>query len=69
MINLTKEALPETVKKIEHEKSADEIIISDMQGQIFYCNGLKNNEWTRTPEATKTLEKVSKPYHRRKSQN
>ena len=52
------EALPETVRKIEREKSADEIIISDMQGQIFYRNGLKNNEWIRTPEAVKTLEET-----------
>ena len=50
------EALPETVKKIEDEKSADEIIISDSNGQVFYRNGLKNNEWTRTPEAAKALE-------------
>ena len=52
------EALPEAVRKIEREKSADEIIISDSQGQIFYRNGLKNNEWTRTPEAAKTLEET-----------
>ena len=38
------EALPEAVRKIEREKSADEITISDMQGQIFYRNGLKSNE-------------------------
>ena len=49
------EALPETVKKIEDEKSADEIIISDRHGQIFYRNGLKNNECTRTAEAAKTF--------------
>ena len=52
------EALPETVKKVEDEKSADEIIIADNNGQVFYRNGLKNNEWTRTPEAAKVLEET-----------
>ena len=52
------EALPETVKKIEHEKSADEIIISDSHGQIFYRNGLRNNDWTRMPESAKVLEET-----------
>ena len=51
-------ALPETVKKVEDEKSADEIIIADNNGQVFYRNGLKNNEWTRTPEAAKVLEET-----------
>ena len=50
------EALPETVRQIEVEKSADEIIISDSRGQIFYHNGLKDNEWTQKPEAAKALE-------------
>ena len=49
-------ALPETVRRIEVEKSADEIIISDSRGQIFYHNGLKNNEWTQKAEAAKALE-------------
>lgn len=38
------------------EKSADEIIISDSRGQIFYHNGLKDNEWTQKLEAAKALE-------------
>ena len=50
------EALSEIVRRIEVKKSADEIIISDSRGQIFYHNGLKNNEWTQKPEAAKTLE-------------
>lgn len=49
------EALPETLHEIESEKSADEIIISDSQGQIFYYNGLKNNEWTQKSEAAQAL--------------
>ena len=50
------EALPEIVESIEREKFADEIIILDSNGQVFYRNGLKNNEWTRTAEAAKALE-------------
>ena len=52
----TYEALPETVRVIEREKFADEIIIADSRGEILYSNGLKNNEWTRKPEAVKVLE-------------
>ena len=49
------EALPETVLRIERDKSADEIIISDTQEQIFYRNELKNNEWTQKPEVAQAL--------------
>ena len=49
------EALPETVRRIECDNSANEIIISDTQGQIFYRNELKNNEWTQKTEAAQAL--------------
>ena len=52
----TYEALPETVRMIEREKSADEIIIAGSRGEIFYHNALQNNEWTQKPEAAKALE-------------
>ena len=50
------EALPETVRRIESDKSSDEIVISDMKGRIFYHNELKNDEWIRKPEAVQALE-------------
>ncbi len=49
------EALPETLRRIEAEKSAEEIVISDHQGQMLYSNRLSNNEWTQTPQAAQVL--------------
>ena len=48
--------LPSMLQKIEDEKLADEIIVADSRGQIFYSNGLKNNEWTIMPKSSQTLE-------------
>ena len=49
------EALLETLKRIESEKSAEEIVISDREGQMLYSNRLSNNEWTQTPQAAQVL--------------
>ncbi|MBQ7593356.1 MAG: hypothetical protein IJU48_03250 [Synergistaceae bacterium] len=50
--------LPETLQRIEDEKLADEILIRNRMGEIIYHNELKNNEWTKTPEAAKALEET-----------
>lgn len=49
------EALPETLRRLETEKSAEEIVIADRKGQELYRNRLHNNEWTQPPEADRVL--------------